>query len=742
MKKIQALATLSAIALMAAGFAACSSSDETVVDNPRYNPETNEVTTNFVFNVSTGNTAFTRQSAAATQATVTERFRGIDNAVLYSYHQGTDGKNLAALPADGKMEKRYDLSMILAANTVDADHSHRIIETSLPLNTNTLLFYGKAILGNAETGLTVENTYGHLEEYNPGTETDLSAANFELSPRIKGDNVNKFKKIEELLSGILTTIMYTNLKGTHHQDISYEITGLDGTKTTITVLASEYPELIWADYNSTNSPVEPTHVPYALEQKLADVYREMTTIYQDQGELRAGSGQAILAMMTDLWSVINEVRCATPLNKPEAVAKYFAERAHERIKLYFNGTVPDDGHNVTGVEFVTTGNVIDHFTAETNWPTGTTKPSGFNNISDIANFANFPQMFHLPSGSTHLAFDKNTQVFSYPWNYNTSGMPGSGTITVESYFYPAELLYFGNSAIRVSDKEYKPTEYPDGVANWDEDNNWNNTWTKNSHVQSTTQSVAMQNDINYGTAALQTTIRYGVATLKDNNHAIQKRNHPSIGDDEEPDQEITVDGTSFQLVGVIVGGQSKKVGWNFLPKESDNSYGWINDDAIPSAAQGIPAYSSVISDAKSQPNYTLVFDNYTSGSTQDKVYVALELRNNTGKDFYGLHNLIRNGSTFYLIGELDPAQLNEANIDWPTHHALPPYDSNGATIQTKRVFIQDFMTTADFVIGANSLKYAYLTVPDLRYSSVTLGLSVDIKWSTGINFDNVILGGN
>jgi hypothetical protein len=32
-------------------------------------------------------------------------------------------------------------------------------------------------------------------------------------------------------------------------------------------------------------------------------------------------------------------------------------------------------------------------------------------------------------------------------------------------------------------------------------------------------------------------------------------------------------------------------------------------------------------------------------------------------------------------------------------------------------------------------------VPDLRYSSLTLGLSVDLKWSTGLNFENIILGG-
>ena len=54
--------------------------------------------------------------------------------------------------------------------------------------------------------------------------------------------------------------------------------------------------------------------------------------------------------------------------------------------------------------------------------------------------------------------------------------------------------------------------------------------------------------------------------------------------------------------------------------------------------------------------------------------------------------------------------------------------------------MQDFMTTANFWFDQNSLHEALLTVPDLRHSSLTLGLSVDMNWSTGISFDNVILG--
>ncbi len=52
------------------------------------------------------------------------------------------------------------------------------------------------------------------------------------------------------------------------------------------------------------------------------------------------------------------------------------------------------------------------------------------------------------------------------------------------------------------------------------------------------------------------------------------------------------------------------------------------------------------------------------------------------------------------------------------------------------------MTTANFKFDTYSLQHAYLTVPDLRSSSVTLGLSVDLQWSTGLTFDNITIGGN
>ena len=79
-------------------------------------------------------------------------------------------------------------------------------------------------------------------------------------------------------------------------------------------------------------------------------------------------------------------------------------------------------------------------------------------------------------------------------------------------------------------------------------------------------------------------------------------------------------------------------------------------------------------------------------------------------------------------------------ITWPSNYALPPYDANGNTIKERRVFIQDYKTVANFVIGKTSLQHALVSVPNLRSGQISLGLSVDVEWHTGLKFSDIILG--
>ena len=302
--------------------------------NPNYNPDTGEVLTKFVFNVATGNT--TRQTSAATQATSSDVFRGINSAVLLSFKQADDSKHISAATT---ADKRYDLESIMSSGSIDQTNSHRVIETSLPLNTNSLIFYGKAI---QPTPADYE-AYGHLEDFTiadpTATGLDMSKTNIELASRING-NLDNFQKIGNLLGGILTCIMHSNLDGEHNSAVTFQ-----GNPVV-------YPDgIYWSSYANPGgtSPVTPTHDLYALEKKLADVYKEMTNIRDTEGELRGGCAHNINYTIQAIWSVINEIRAAQPFCKEEAVAQALANHIHNRIGNYFNGTVPTTGAEVTGV---------------------------------------------------------------------------------------------------------------------------------------------------------------------------------------------------------------------------------------------------------------------------------------------------------------------------------------------------------------------------------------------------------
>ena len=276
MKKLFNYALIGAIALTGPTMlTSCSSSDDAAAENtnPNFNPETNEVLTKLVFNVATGNT--TRQTSNATQATTSDPFRGINSAVLLSFKQTDDSKHISAATT---ADKRYDLENIMSAGSINAadnnsNSSHRVIETSLPLNTNSLVFYGKAI---QSTPADYE-AYGHLEDFTiadpAATGLDMSKTNIELASRING-NLEDFQKIGDLLGGILTCIMYSNLDGTHKSPVTFQNNSVD------------YPDgIYWSSYANPGgkSPVTSSHDLFALEKKLADVYKEMTNIRDTAG---------------------------------------------------------------------------------------------------------------------------------------------------------------------------------------------------------------------------------------------------------------------------------------------------------------------------------------------------------------------------------------------------------------------------------------------------------------------------
>ena len=401
------------------------------------------------------------------------------------------------------------------------------------------------------------------------------------------------------------------------------------------------------------------------DANLKKAYDIFTTI--GTNELRLGSAPAVKRMLTDLQKTMNNLK--------------------------------------TDAAIATTCNAI---------LTAIGTPGTINGVQ-----ANFPADLGLPEGAAQLTFGVNPNADQTGAKKNefyyvtTHGAVDNTTATpITKYTYPVELCYWVSSPIRVSeDPDIVAADYPVTVATWDSwtstATGWAGKWVDEGTISSATRAVALKKNIQYANALMKTTIAYqsGVTKLQDNNAAIHQG---------EENNEIDVTNTAFTVKGVLVGKQPTQVGWNFKDETTTARDNVVYDTQFDATA--IPTGNN--------PLYTMVFDNYTtSTAANDKVVnIAIELVNNTGKDFWGKDNLIPAGGTFYLAAQLDLATLK----------TVPQ--------GVESVFVQDFMTTVNLTIGATSLQSAYATVPDLRSVAMTFGLSVDLAWQTGATFD-ITLGG-
>lgn len=750
MKKIMNYAILSAIAFTGAiGFSSCSDENVVAENNPNYNPATDEVNVDFVFNVSTANEPTTRMSAATTQANLSQPFRGITDAYLGAFKLSDDGEYVT--DPDGAADKLHSLGPVLGAGKLnpnaeasgDVTKSRRVLQLSLASGTNSLMFWGKAPKNG--TDLEEGKITMNIAETPSATTITMNKIVPETAETSGGYDQATLAQYQYLMAAVMTYIINSGIKAT-------EVTFGSQTQT-VTLNWKDYA-VVTGDAGSyklsepTKDPAETTEDLSLLGQRLAFAFVTLNTIHAN--ELRAGCGQAVSDMISDLMANINQVATATPLNFREAVAKAIAADIVTRVETFF-----DKGNDYAWKA-----------TSDVKTAASFVRDVEKDKVRNADDLNEFPANFNLPSGAVilELAIEAEaTPATGYKYTYNYAGTVdtyamGGGTNAAfdpKNYMYPAELCYFGNSPIRVTNETLAPGDYPDGVVNWETESSWaSKNWEAGKHVTTSTRSVAMKDNINYGTALLETKVRYGAQVLQDNNHNLQWEWSGHVTDEPNNTVDVSERDDAFVLTGVLVGGQNPEVGWNYIAKTSETGFGSMVYDKTNTVITKASAESG---GNASQPVYTLLWDNWDQslkGSKQRDVYVALEFKNNS-KNFFGENNLIRNGATFYIVGKLDPNQIpsgltgvtqEDYNADkslgimWPTKYALPPYDTDGKGIKERRVFIQDYLTSVCFVINETSLQHALVAVPDLRSGQISLGLSVDLSWRTGINFGEVILG--
>lgn len=316
----------------------------------------------------------------------------------------------------------------------------------------------------------------------------------------------------------------------------------------------------------------------------------------------------------------------------------------------------------------------------------------------------YPNNINLPDGAVQLTFGTDNK-FSYDAKSNLTGIQ---QLDAAKICFPASIYYFQSSDLAATAMELDASKWPTSTTAWTgTDAPWlkdastlADGWT--ASVQPTTRSIAMRQNINYGVANLATTVKCGAASLADNKKL-------SVTDPSEFAGTVAVPEAGFPVTGLLIGGQPTKVGFNFQPASNDAFAQTIYDNNLTDIVAKNGTASAV--------NYTIVLPNDKGRGVadQNKVNVAIELTNNSGVAFRGADGIIPADGKFYLVGQLAPKDHNVANVTNPA------------------VFMSDYMTTLKLTI--KSLKSAYNTIPDLRSTKLQLGLSVDLDWQTGIQFD-------
>lgn len=444
------------------------------------------------------------------------------------------------------------------------------------------------------------------------------------------------------------------------------------------------------------------------EKVLANISHELTPINSTANFTTDTEAAKIINALNDIakakvaegkdytWATIgNETTLPTWLTENEK--KFLAARYNEFTKL-------KAGSKTSVVEFIK--NLKTALVGETGEPTIPAERKLTKEIYDKCEAAltaigsiNFPGN-NLPDGVASLNWTSGGFAYNTPGNVTI----GNGnSINYQKICYPAELSYFVNTTTMVSDKDMSNlSEFP-SYENWTKPTgaNWEGKDFTNTAVAKTTRTVGLKDPVQYSVAVLKSTVRCKEATLEDN---------AKDAGGFKANQSITVNDNSFPVTGILIGGQPASVDWKYEPASSETFENTIYDNVM----NGSPMYAKYASEVPTVGNYTLVFDNKKTGA-ENSVYVTIELTNKSGQAFYGKDGIIQKDTKFYLVGILNP---NKEGLPKPAG--------------VNRVFVQDYVTTANFKI--KDLKSAYNCIPDLRTSGINVGLAVDLDWKSGITF--------
>lgn len=287
----------------------------------------------------------------------------------------------------------------------------------------------------------------------------------------------------------------------------------------------------------------------------------------------------------------------------------------------------------------------------------------------------------VTDGLATILGDNGILAAYYELSFCEHSTDGSGDFltpsTTNTYTSPAALYYYVNTY---------PVDYSAGIF---ENLTWGGT---------TSGLIDTYQFVDLGTSsptkiALAHSVQYGVGRL-DVNLSFNENL-----DDNDGDTDTKISSSDLILKGVLIGNQ-KQVGWDFLPTASATDK-VIYDNEVEATAAKVLALPT---------------------GNNEVVNIALELEYKGSTPFIGANGQkIPSGSTFYVVGKLDPTDLSSIT-------------ANPDGLQA--VFVSDYTTTATLTL--NSVKTAQNTVPDLSGTNLEFALSVNLAWNSGITFNVTI----
>lgn len=400
-------------------------------------------------------------------------------------------------------------------------------------------------------------------------------------------------------------------------------------------------------------------------------------------KLNVGSATAIFNTMQSLCVQLAQWKDSEPL----------AQNIIDKVKENF--VVSNDNlYNVTAFKEQTLSNG-GSLTPESTFPT-TTDDNG--------------HLVSLPEGVANIEFSSSA--------FKTVDNPIIGNkLSVKNLTYPASLYYFDDTELRAKDDAMGENGWPATATDWATaftGSEWKPA------VEGSTRTIALKENINYGVALMKLTAKCKSGVLVDN-----EMTNP---DGSKTTNNVSVPSVGFPVTAVLVGGQPDEVDWQFYPV-GGNFTNTVYDNAIPAGMAAGPGNAV-------GTNYTMLLDNRkydvkttpASATAQEDVYIVLELENNTGEDFNGQNGVVKKNAKFYVIGKVS-SYKDAGNGDYTLSSNWKGKDNE---ITNPSIFMRDYVTV--FNVSINSLKYTYNTIPDLRPSNLSLGMSVNLEWQEGFTF--------